>query len=279
MPPRIKSVSWARHDSAVALGQGDLVLVAWTKTIGPAEQQHSSGLHPQPGAKDALDLRLWDDGPPGVIPVPVLEMWGRHNYSIAVVLSEGCAIDKEYNILRQQFEISGLEPIEARKRALDEAVGFITIAEAWPVESFPPHLKSEAEGGATGYVPFYVPNWTQDSRPFAVDLNRISTVSWRSLDTRIAVAEGDAAWRQRIQSGVCRHFASRTIRITSDLQEIFQAPILSAEAVGVPAGSPPRVRVRLHFENGRCEDLEAIQGSAQPDVVEADRGPDLQTRR
>ncbi len=280
MPPRIKRPSWRPHDAAVSLGQGDLVLAAWAKTIGPEERKPAIALHPTIGARDALDQRFWADGPLGVSPVSTLEMWGRFNYSLAVVIAEGCAIDKEYNILRRGYEAEGMPPPAAASRALDEAEGLVTIAETWPVESLPAHLQPEAESGAVGYVPFLVPDWLDDERAYAVDLNRISTVSWRSLDQRIATAVDDPAWRHRLQTGLCRYFAARSIRISAELQEIFQKPILRAEAVGVPAGNPPRVRIRLHFENGRSQDLEAIQeNTAAEGAAMIDEGPGLRTRR
>jgi hypothetical protein len=277
--PRVKRPSWRRHDTAVSLGQGDLVLAAWAQTISPQEHGLSSAMHPTVGARDALDLRFWEDGPPGIAPPAVLEMWGRFNYSLAVVIAEGCAIDKEYTILRRRYEASGMDSVAAASRALDEADGLVTIAEAWPAEALPSHLQPEAESGAVGYVPFLLPGWVDDGRTYAVDLNRISTVSWRSLDQRIATAVDDPAWRQRLQTGLCRYFAARSIRISAELQEIFQEPILQVEAIGVPAGNPPRVRVRLHFESGRSQDLEAIQESVAAESAELDVGPGLQTRR
>src|SRR5260370_16108986 len=154
MPPRVKRPSWRRHDAAVSLGQGDLVLVAWAKTVGSQERKPTSVFHPTIGARDGLDLRFWDDRPPGTTSVLVLEMWGRFNYSLAVVVAEGCAIDKEYNILRRRYEADGVDPPAAVSRALNEAEGLVTIAETWPAEALPSHLQQEAESGAVGYVPF-----------------------------------------------------------------------------------------------------------------------------
>lgn len=147
------------------------------------------------------------------------------------------------------------------------------------MDSFPKHLQRDAASGATGYVPFALPNWIGDTRPYAVDLNRISTVSWRALEQRNALSVDDAGWRQRLQTGLCRYFASRTIRLSADLREIFQQAVVRAEAVGVPSGNPPRVRVRLHFENMTSINLEAIQDMESGRDPEGDGGPGLHTRR
>lgn len=279
MPARVKPIAWQPHDRAVPLGQGDLVLVAWAKTISPEEARSTQAQYPSIGTRDAFDHRYWADSPAGTAPPQVLEMWGRMNYSLGVVMAEGCAIDKEYNTLRANYIDAGMDANQATTQALRNVDAFVTVAEAWPVEAFPPHLQRDAESGSVGYAPFAVPDWLGDSRTYAVDLNRISTVSWRALDQRIAMVAADPAWRQRLQSQLCRYFASRTIRISADLQDIFQEPILSAEAVGVPAGNPPRVRVRLHFENGRSVDLEAIQTATADDDPDEDKGPGLHTRR
>lgn len=255
------------------------MLVAWAKTISPAEARRPPGACPRVGVRDAFDQRLWEDGPVGENPPFVLEMWGRFNYSLAVVIAEGCAIDKEYNTLRQRYEETGLSASEAREHAPREADGFVTIAEVWPATSFPPHLQADTGSGATGYVPCLLPDWLKDTQPYAVDLNRIATVSWRALDRRVAMAVDDPAWRQRLQTGLCRHFASRSIRISAELQEIFQDSILDVEAVGVPTGDPPRIRVRIHFEGGRSQDLEAIGGMAPTGDGVDDGGAGLQTRR
>lgn len=143
------------------------------------------------------------------------------------------------------------------------------------MDSFPEHLQRDAASGATGYVPFALPDWIGDTRPCAVDLNRISTVNWRALEQSV----DDAGWRQRLQTGLCRYFASRTIRLGADLREIFQQAVVRAEAVGVPSGNPPRVRVRLHFENMMSIDLEAIQDMESGRDPEGDGGPGLHTRR
>jgi hypothetical protein len=279
MASRVRRPEWRPHTATVPLGQGDLVLVAWAKTIDPTESHGSSSLHPTVGARDGLHLRFWDDGPPNSQPPQVLEMWGCYNYSLAVVISEGCAIDKEFNILRRQFEAEGASATEAMSKAAASAAGFVSIAEVWPVAALPEHVQREAESGAVGYVPLLIPEWWGDDRPYAVDLSRIATVSWRALDQRIAMATVDPGWQLRLQSGLCRYFASRTIRITEDLQTVFQQAVLRVEAVDLPVGNPPRVRVRVHFAGGRSQVLEAIQESPAAEPIKTDAGPGLETRR
>ncbi len=279
MASRVRRPAWHPDTTSAPLSQGDLVLVAWAKTIGPAERLGSTSLHPSVGVRDGLHLRFWDDGPPGARPPQVLEMWGCFNYSLAVVVSEGCAIDKEFNILRQQLEAEGANSSEAMSKAAASAAGFVAIAEVWPVAALPAHLRREAESGAVGYIPFLIPEWCEDNRPYVVDLSRLATVSWRSLDQRLAVAGADHDWQLRVQSGLCRYFAARTIRISEDLQAIFQQPVLRVEAVDLPVGTPLRVRVRVHFAGGRSQVLEAIQEHPAAEPIQLDEGPGLQTRR
>ena len=87
-----RSITWQPHNDAVPPAQGDLVLVAWAKTIEPSTSL-AAGARPVIGARDALDMPLWDEQ------LPVLAMWGRMNYGMAVIIPDGCAIDKDYNTL------------------------------------------------------------------------------------------------------------------------------------------------------------------------------------
>jgi hypothetical protein len=270
MPP--KSI-WHPDDSGVPVGQGDLLQVAWAKTIGPGEATHIDRDYPILGRRDAFDLRFWDDRRTP----QVLEMWGRANYALAVVITEGCAIDKEFNILRQAYLEEGCSPAEATKRALEDEEGYVSVAEVWPIEALPQHLRDGAASGAVGYVPFTLGSLVpDDTRQWAVDLSRVATVSIRSIQRRIGTADG--RWVLRLQSALCRYYAARSVRVTEDLTEIFQQVITRVEALTPPSGSPPRVRARLHFEGGRKLDLEAILSEATTEEPEEGRRPGLHTR-
>lgn len=264
---------WQPHDPRVPISQGDLLLVGWGKTIHPDEARHTERRHPIAGQRDAFDLRFWDDNRPDI-----LELWGRLNYGLAVVVTDGCAIDKEYNTLRDRYLHAGQSAQEAARRAVADAAPFVNVAEAWPVDFLPEHLQREAASGAAGYVPFAL-DWIapEELRTYVVDLSRIATVSWRAIDRRLAMA--DARWVLRLQSGLCRYFAARTIRVSEDLADIFRQPVIQAEALTPPAGNPPRVRIRLHFGDGRTVDVEAIQTApalAEPPEL---RRPGLEPRR
>jgi hypothetical protein len=184
-------------------------------------------------------------------------MWGCLNYGLVVVVADDCAIDKEFNILCERFGAEDIEPAQARERANEYAEPYTAVAEVWPVDALPKHLQRDAESGAVGYVPFSMGDLVpEDLRTYVADLNRISTISWRAIDRRLATR--DERWRQRLQTQLCRFFAARTIRVNEELAEIFDQPVVRAEALTPPAGSPPRTRARLHFADGSSVTLEAI---------------------
>jgi hypothetical protein len=263
-------VLWKPDDRSVPLQQGDLLLVAWAKTIEPPADL-SQSTHPVIGARDAFSLRFWDGESP-----PVLEMWGCLNYGLAVVVADDCAIDKEFNTLLDRYLDQGAAMETAIARAHEDAEPYLTVAEAWPVEALPTHLQDGAESGAVGYVPFLLNNLIEeDGRSYTVDLNRISTISWRSIHRRLGLR--DERWRQRLQTQLCRFFAARTIRVAEDLANIFTEAVVRAEALAPPAGSPPRTRARLHFADGRSVTLEAILGDDLPPDKGSAR-PGLHTR-
>jgi hypothetical protein len=267
-PPK---VAWQPDESSVPLQQGDLLLVAWAKTIEP-QPEAASIPYPTIGRRDAFSLRFWDGNNP-----PILEMWGRLNYGLVVVVADDCAIDKESSILRERYVTEGIEPDQARERANEHAEPYVAVAEVWPVDALPEHLQRDAESGAVGYVPFSMGDLVpEDPRAYAVDLNRMSTISWRAIDRRLAMRDG--RWRQRLQTQLCRFFAARTIRVNDELAEIFNQPVVRAEALTPPAGTPPRTRARLHFADGRSVTVEAMLGEGA-DQGEASGRPRLQTRR
>jgi hypothetical protein len=267
-PPK---VGWRPDESSVPLQQGDLLLVAWAKTIEP--QSEGAGIpYPTIGRRDAFSLRLWDGNNP-----PVLEMWGCLNYGLVMVVADDCAIDKEFNILRETYITRGIEPAQASERANESAEPYIAAAEVWPVDALPEHLQRDAESGAVGYVPFSMEDLVpEDPRAYVVDLNRISTMSWRAIDRRLAMR--DERWRQRLQTQLCRFFAARTIRVNEELAEIFEQPVVRAEALTPPVGTPPRTRARLHFADGSSVTVEATLGEGGQQE-EGSARPGLQTRR
>jgi hypothetical protein len=91
-----KSPAWRDHDSSAPLSQGDLLLVAWGKTVSAEEASSSGTSHPVVGVRDAFDLRFWTSSD------DVHEKWGRMNYGLAVVLADSCAIDKEFQHPRDE---------------------------------------------------------------------------------------------------------------------------------------------------------------------------------
>lgn len=268
VPPK---VAWRPNESSIPLQQGDLLLVAWAKTIEP-QPEAASIPYPTIGRRDAFSLRFWDGNNP-----PMLEMWGCLNYSLVVVVADDCAIDKEFDILRERYVDEGMDLNLVAERANDQAEPYVAVAEVWPVNALPDHLQRDAESGAVGYVPFSMGDMVpEDSRPYVVDLNRMATISWRAIDRRLAMR--DERWRQRLQTQLCRFFAARTIRVNEELAEIFYQPVVRAEALTPPAGSPPRTRARLYFADGSNVIIEAILGEG----VQQEEGsarPGLETRR
>jgi hypothetical protein len=204
-------------------------------------------------------------------------MWGCLNYGLVVVVADDCALDKEFNILRERYLDEGVAPDQAAEQAHDMAEPYIAVAEIWPVDALPEHLRRDAESGAVGYVPFSMRKLVpDDTRTYVADLNRIATISWRSIDRRIATR--DERWRQRLQVQLCRFFAARTIRVNEELADIFNQPVVRAEALTPPAGTPPRTRARFHFPDGSSVMVEAIlDREGQPD--EGSARPGLRTRQ
>jgi hypothetical protein len=167
-----------------------------------------------------------------------------------------------FNILCERYVDEGMEPSLAAERANDQEEPYVVVAEVWPVDALPVHLQRDAESGAVGYVPLSMDELApEDARAYVVDLNRMSTISWRAVDRRLAMR--DERRRQRLQTQLCRFFAARTIRVNEELAEIFNQPALRAEALTPPAGSPPRTLARLHFSNGSSVTVEAILGEGE----------------
>lgn len=265
--------NWQAHDPEAPLGQGDLVLVAWAKTIAPEQLRVPVDRYPIVGARDALDLPWWDERARPA----TLGMGGRTNYSLAVVVTEGCAIDKEYNVLRAKYLAEGCPDPAATERALAAEEGYLSVAEAWPVEALPEHLRQDAASGALGYVPFTLDGlFSEDQRQYAVDLSRVATVSFQSVHRRLGSA--DDKWVLRLQSAICRFYAARTIRVGEDLAVLFRQAVARVEALTAPTGNPPRVRARLHFTDGRKVDMEAILTELPVAEREADRRPGFRGR-
>ncbi|MDQ2744827.1 MAG: hypothetical protein M3Z66_21385 [Chloroflexota bacterium] len=267
-PPK---VAWQPNESTVPLQQGDLLLVAWAKTIEP-QLDAARTSYPTIGRRDAFSLRFWDGDNP-----PILGMWGCLNYGLVIVIADDCAIDKEFNILRERYVTEGVEFAQASERANEHAEPYVAVAEVWPMEALPEHLQRDAESGAVGYIPFSMGEVVpEDPRAYAVDLNRMATISWRAIDRRLAMR--DDRWRQRLQTQLCRFFAARTIRVNDELAEIFDQPVVRAEALTPPAGSPPRTRARLHFVDGKSVILEAVLGNTAEQEDGSVR-PGLKTRQ
>ncbi len=267
-PPK---VAWQPHESSIPLQQGDLLLVAWAKTVEP-QRGSPTAPYPAVGKRDSFSLRFWDGNNP-----PVLEMWGRLNYGLVVVVTDDCAIDKEFTILRDRYVDDGIDPDVAAERANEQAEPYIAVAEVWPVDALPEHLQRDAESGAVGYVPLSISNlFPEDTRVYVTDLNRMAGVSWRAIDRRLAMR--DERWRQRLQTQLCCFFAARTIRVNEELAEIFNQPVVRAEFLTPPSGSPPRTRARLHFADGTNVMLEAMLDSGGEQEVGSAR-PGLQTRQ
>lgn len=260
-PPR---AAWQPHDRSVPLQQGDLLSVAWAKTLEPLPGNPAPP-YPVLGKRDSFSLRFWDGYNP-----PILEMWGCLNYGLVVVVADDCASDKEFNILRERHVAEGMEPNLASERANEQAEPYVAVAEAWPMEALPAHLRGDAESGAVGYVPFSMGDLVlEDPRAYVADLNRISTIRWRAVDRRLAMR--DEHWRQRLQTQLCRFFAARTIRVSEELAETFNQPVVRVEALTPPARSPPRTRARLHFADGSSAILEAILSEAGQQEEETGR--------
>jgi len=260
--------AWQKHDATLPLNQGDLVLVSSTKTLPPQEKRRSANRLPTLGERDGFDQPYWSPGS-----AELLEMWGLFNYALAVVISQGCAIDNEYFQRRDLYrKREAPETADARADVEHERDAFVSVAEAWPVESLPEHVQQDAENGALGYVPFRVDSLRpDDKRLYSVDLSRLSTVAARSIDLRVGIA--DEPWRLKLQSALCKYFAARTIRLAEQLETLVASGIVGIEALEPPRGNPPRARVRVRFGDGRDAVLEAIVPEVDAPAPQADDGP------
>lgn len=242
---------WRPNDPAEPLSQGDLVVVTWAKTIEPQGSRLSSRRLPIAGSRDAFDMVYWS---PGSSDVP--EAWAFVNHALAVVVSHDCAIDNEF-FQRYDYFIKTMDDASANERASAETNGFVTIAEAWPIDAFPDYCQHDAERGALSYLPFHLGSLIpQDQRPYSIDLSRLATVRARSIQLRAGI--GDASWKLAIQTAICKHFAARTIHLSEDLQASVAAGIERIEVLTPPKGTPAKARIRLRLAGDKILDLEGI---------------------
>ena len=95
------------------------------------------------------------------------------------------------------------------------------------------------------------------SGPFAVDFSRVTTVSTRIIERRLAIAT--VAMKHRLQAEICMHFAARDGELTIALTDLFASPVRRVDSLVAPDPGKGKLtmRVRVQFDDGRSAVLDA----------------------
>ncbi len=240
-------------DGESPLGQGDIVWVAQAKLLAGQELPAGAvtGAMPAIGAAEGSRSLLWQVGRQDE------EVWVHGLNTIGVVLAPDCAIDKDlHRVAQHVVESEGLGEDAAYERALAECELLVHVVEIRTVADLPPHQRGEV--GHLGLMRLdRFPTAPPGSGPFVIDFSRVTTVSTRIIERRLAIAT--AAMKHRLQAEICKHFAARNIELTIALTELFSSPVRQVDSLVAPEPGKGKLtmRVRVHFDGGRSAVLEA----------------------
>ena len=223
-------------DGDSSLGQADIVWVAQNKLLTRSELPAGSvsGVVPSIGMTSGSRSQLW----------PVTraeeEVWVHGLNTVGVVISPDCAIaDAEF---------------------------FVQVAELRCVSDLPAHQQGEV--GKLGLVALEsFPGAPSGSGPFVIDFSRITTVSNRIIERRMALPT--QAMKHRLQAALCMHFAARNVELSVALTQLFARPVLKVDSLVAPDPGKGKgtMRVRVHFDDGKSAVVEArLAPEDLPDV-------------
>ncbi|MEB3186173.1 MAG: hypothetical protein VKP72_01900 [bacterium] len=240
-------------DGDSSLGQADIVWVAQSKllTRGELPPGSVSGVVPAIGMTTGSRSQLW----------PVTraeeEVWIHGLNTVGVVISPDCAIDKDmHRVATHLMATEGLDEDAAYDRAQAEAEFFVQVAELRCVSDLPAHQQGEV--GKLGLVAMEsFPGAPSGSGPFVIDFSRITTVSNRIIERRMALAT--PAMKHRLQAALCMHFAARNVELSVALTQLFARPVLKVDSLVAPDPGKGKgtMRVRVHFDDGKSAVVEA----------------------
>ncbi len=240
-------------DGVSPLGQGDIVWVAQAKLVAEQELPAGAvtGAEPVVGGPAGAKSLLWTGGRPDE------EVWVHGLNTIGIVLAPDCAIDKDLHRVAQHLvEAEDLDEDAAYERAQVEAELLVHVAEIRTVADLPPHQRASV--GHVGLMRLETfPTAPPDVGPFVVDFSRVTTVSSRIIERRLAIAT--AAMKHRLQAEICKHFAARNVELTIALTELFTSPVRQVDSLVAPEPRKGKLtmRVRVRFDDGRSAVLEA----------------------
>lgn len=240
-------------DGESPLGQGDIVWVAQAKLVARQEVPASAvaGATPAIGSPSGSRSLLWPDVDAEA------EVWVHAVNTIGVVLSPDCAVDKDLHRLAAHLvRTEGLEKDAAYDRAQDDAEMLVQVAEVRTVPDLPEHQRDEV--GRLGLIKLETfPGAPTGAGPFAIDLSRVTTVSGRIVEQRMAIAT--PPMKHKLQAAICQHLAARNIDLTVALTELFTSPMVGVDSLVAPDPGKGKLamRVRVHFEGGRSAVLDA----------------------
>lgn len=245
---------FSEDDEESPLGQGDIVWVAQAKLVTEAELPSgavSASAPPKIGDASGTRALLWQTANPEE------EVWINGVSSLAMVLTPDCAIDKDMHRLAEHLVTTeGLDEDTAYERAQDEAEFFVMVAEIRTAADLPAHQQGQV--GRLGLMKLETfPGAPEGAGPFVVDFSRVSTVSNRLIERRMARSTG--AMRHRLQAALCQHLAARNVELTLALTQLFTQPITRVESLVAPEPEKQKLtmRVRVHFQDGKSAVVEA----------------------
>ena len=241
-------------DGTSPLGQGDLVWVAQAKllTEGELPREAAAANAPPPlGTPAGTRSLLWQTTSPEE------EVWVNGVNTIGMVLTPDCAIDKDMHRLAEHLITKeGLGEDEAYARAEDDAEFLTMIAEIRTVADLPVHQQGQA--GRLGLLKLDTfPGAPVGTGPFVVDFSRVTTVSNRLIERRLA--RSTALMKHKLQAALCQHLAARNVELTVALTQLFVRPVVRVESLVAPEPEKQKLtmRVRVHFDDGKSAVVEA----------------------
>jgi hypothetical protein len=149
----------------------------------------------------------------------------------------------------------GLSEDDAYACAEADAESLALVAEIRNVNDLPTYQQGQYGLGLIKLDT--VPGAPAGTGPFVVDLARVTTVSNRIIERRLAMPT--AAMKHKLQAALCQHLAARNVELTIALTQLFTQPVTKVESLVAPEPDKQKLtmRVRVHFEDGKSGVVEA----------------------